>query len=873
MSDPFLDGEGGSLLEKEVGRLRLENRELRLTNTNLRARLALATPNTSISGEVHRVPAAGAEPNGHAVTNSDADNAAATAATAEQQQQRETPRRRARGSSSSNGAASSVQVSTARIQEAVQQVRKELQGELEKHRTALAAEKAAKEQLKREFELFVSTTCEREAAYQLVYAQLFREMEEEKELVRSAQAQLEEQRLQSVEMRKSLEAAVAAARSTGVNGGVPDTSCSTARPTTTAAGDASAEAQPAEDGDTAPTAKRQRTTKEVLSAPAPRQHIRRLPKDLNWVDLAGVTSLANAATPAHGEAEMASVSESSAVELAGPRQLKIIAGGAALRKSRNSKRGRDSLSESSLSASRPAAATRRSANNTLTSLHVPVAPVFVSAAAKVSPSTARSKDSHAAAAAEPHKHTDTRALHAGAIDAPQSSSTSSAAPTSAAVEALWRLLAKHTEATQGFLPLWQHLAALRGPDRQTTLRVLVSVLVHLLGPDAQTPAAGAARGFHRLADFSSLPASFTSQSTSITVVATAIRLLAVQLEEAKQQQRSSAEALRQSHMLLNSLFYRVCVATLCRWQVVADGGADALEQWATAVIHLYGFQPDLLRLMQYTNTTAAYHRTRLAHSWITYTARCIFALCFTVSSSSLAEATAAASHWQELCDSVGWSPHALPLERIETAAARCVATTRVGHGPLTASCAEEALLSLRLVVLYKGFDHMEQIAKLLEQPGVLPMAITKEIYAELVSLAVRDRIPFRTQDALHHALRLLREYLQEVGPERCTSAEHFVSAPRRSHVLAALTLLRVESHVPSASTSEKEAGTSAPRASAVATASEEVREEGRAAALQWLQAQKVALEMVRQSRALSTDRPLLLRDTPLGRVLLSDATD
>ncbi|KPI87349.1 hypothetical protein ABL78_3537 [Leptomonas seymouri] len=883
MTDPFLESKDGRLLEEEVKRLRLENRELRLKNTNLRARLTLATSTTSsVDAEAHQARFAGAGADGAATSREFGERQGeakpgeptfardgadivptpsgnAVGATGADVTTEPPPHgRRTRGPPPSSTTGSSSPVSAARIQEAVQQVKRELQGELEAHRKAAASAKAEKEQLKREFEHFVSTTCEREAAYQLVYMQLYREMEEQKELVRSAQAQLEEQRLQSVEMRKTLEAAVAAASHSG-GGGAPQSFSSPVTPS-----DTSAVVPPAREDLTVIAAKRQRTTKEAANAPAPRQHIRRLPKDLNWAGLAGV---APAAGPngAPQEAETASATDSSVPDSTGPRELKIIAGGATLqntRKAQHMKRSRDAVSETSLPGSAPSV--RRSVRKTITGFTVPVAPVFASASAKAAPNSSSGTGSPN----NINKRSDVCASSAAVALLP--SSSLGQVPASAAVESFWRLLAQHSEATQGFLPLWQHLNVLRGSDRHTVLEVLVSLLVHLLSPDV--PAAFLTTQTPQPASFASLPHSFTSQTTSIAVVATAIRLLAVQLEDAAEQQRGNAETQQQARMYLSSLFYRVCVVTLCRWQV-SDSAFEVLEHWAMAVHHLYGFQPALLQLMQYTNTTSAYHRTRLVHSWISFTAQCIFSQCFTASSSSALPAETAVARWRELCDSVGWSTHAQPLERIEAAAARCIATTRVGHGPFTAACAEEALLSLRLAVLYKGFDHMEQIAKLLEQPGVLPMVITKEIYAELVSLAVRDRIPFRTQAALHHALHLLREYLQEVAPERCTSAEHFVCAPRRSHVLAALALLRVgpdpllkktEAPLPSS------ASVVGAQGYAVMAASE-VREAGRKAALQWLQAQKVALEMVRQSRAVAPDRLVLLRDTPLGRILLREA--
>ena len=919
MADPFLDNEEeGNLLEREIKRLRLETRELRLTNTNLRARLALVTPSASVDGDAHRPRLASTGPS-RTTANSEADvigaqtttgetardDAEHTAAASAHATDAAPSQRRTRGKAPASEDKATAQVSAARIQEAVQKAKRELHEELEQRRKSAAAEKAEKEQLKREFELFVSTTCEREAAYQLVHTQLYRELEEQREVVRSAQAQLEEQRLQSVEMRKSLEAAVAAAAVASAASASAATSSSAAAtnskgglgkaPTVTApshpsrVSTAEAGESAEDDATTAPSTTKQHQQQHqqqqqhteitpVPSSSSSRQRSKRLPKNLDWAGVADVASPAPQ-YPAVQEAETASAAASSAPDSTGPRPLRIVAGGAMLRSTRASQRGKRGRSAVSVaSASQSQSADRRGARH-LVELHMPVAPVFASSStpAKTAPSSGSGNSNST--------------QRTGSHDAsPGVSSMSSAAgPSSAAVESLWRLLAQHTAATQGFLPLWQHLAVLRGPDRHTVLRVLISVLVHLLGPEpTSTPTNASPRVSSaaalpvespHLPFYSSLSLSFVTQPTSLVMVATAIRLMAVQLEDAAQQQRGTANAQQHAMTtLLGSLFYRMCVATLRRWQA-SDCAADALEHWATAVLHLYGFQPNLLQLMQYTNTTSAYHRTRLPRSWISYTAQGIFSQCFTTTSPSsvpsASSATAAlpaetaAARWCELCDSVGWSTHAIPLERLETAAARCVAMTRVNHGPMTAACAEEALLSLRLIVLYKGFDHMECIAKSLEQPAVLPMAITKEIYAELVSLAVRDRVPFRTQDALHHALQLLREYLQEVGPERCSSAEHFVSAPRRSHVLAALALLRVDT----ATGTEAKGGAAPPSAAFVVTASNEVREAGRKAAQQWLQAQRAALDMVRQSRALAPDHLLLLRDSPLGRILMREAID
>ncbi|CAJ1038238.1 hypothetical protein Q4I30_008120 [Leishmania utingensis] len=809
MADPFI--ETGNPLELEVTRLTQENRELRQENTRLRARISLtatpsATPSNALSerASVRSVVDAIAAPvgaslgakstdkPGHALSHS--STRAETKSTQKQHQQQA--------------------VSTARIEEAVQRVKKELHGEVEKYQKVAEVKASQMEQLKQQFELFVTATCEREAAYELVYMQVFRDLEEQRSLVRAAQAQLEVQRLEAVKMHTSLQAAVAPSKHGTLASSSPNPPPKTED---VAVASSSSAVRPA---------KRTRTGKiathidDSNKSNATESHVTQ--EDVVEVQQE-VTASEPKATPE-------------------PRQLRIVLGGAALRadsKSTQLKRPRANSAVSVPSATR---STRARESAAFTQLHIPVAPVF--AAASVGTASGAVKPA------------EISSLETAAAASPAAASASSPAQQTAgnALGDLWALLARHTEATHGFLPLWQHLAHLRGPDRLAALRVMISLLLQLLGPaDAALP----------LVLPASLSISAGAPPTSITVLATAIRLLEVQLESEMQQQRGAVVSrtdatAQQCSTLFRSLFYRLCVATLRRWQT-AEAEVDAVDNWATALVHLYGFQPALSKLAQYTNSTIAYERPRLAHGWITYTAQAIFAQCFTSSPTSSAEV--AVGRWRELCESIGWSPHSLPLEQLETAAARCVARTRVGLGSFTAVCAEEALLALRLVVLYRGFDHMKRIATLLELPGVLPMAITKEIYAELVSLAVMDRAPFRTADALQHALRLLREYVQEVSPERCTSAEHFVSVPRLSHLLATLALLRVESTDTTATARGTETDSLIGKAV----------QESRQTALRWLHAQKVALNMVCQSTTFAHDRQLLLRDTVLGQRLLSDA--
>ncbi|TPP42089.1 hypothetical protein CGC20_28155 [Leishmania donovani] len=770
MADPFLDV--GNPLELEVTRLTQENRELRQENARLRARISLtATPSETASNAVSE----------RSTLRRADDTAAVPVGTSPGAKPIDKPggalsHRFTRAAETSSPKQHKQQaVSTARIEEAVQRVKKELRGEVEKYQKAAETKASQMEQLKQQFELFVTTTCEREAAYELVYMQVFRELEEQRALARIAQAQLEEQRLEAVEMRTSLQAAAAAAAA--------PSKCSTLVSLSPSPPSKSEDVAVASSSSAARPVKRCRTGKTATHADD------------------GYKSNATEAQTTQEEVvevqqEVAMTAPNATPE---PRQLRIVQGGAALRADSKTSRLKRPRASSAMSVSSATRSTRtRQSAAAVAQLHMPASPVFAAAsvsAADISVGVAVTSSSGTAATAFP---------------AAASASSPARRTASDALGDLWTLLARHTEATHGFLPLWQHLARLRGSDRLAALRVMIPLLLHLLGPaDATIP----------LVLPAPLSASVAAPPTSITVLATAIRLLET-----------------------------------------AEAGADAVDNWATALIHLYGFQPALSKLVQYTNSTIAYERTHLAHSWVTYTAQAIFAQCLTSSSTSSAEV--AVARWRELCDSIGWSPHSLPLERLEAAAARCVARTRVGLGSFTAACAEEALLSLRLVVLYRGFDHMERIAALLEMPGVLPMVITKEIYAELVSLAVMDRAPFRTTDAIQHALRLLREYVQEVSPERCTSAEHFVSVPRLSHLLAALALLRVESTNTAATA----------RSTETDSAFCEAVQEGRQTALRWLQAQKVALNMVRQSAALARDRQLLLRDTVLGQRLLRDAS-
>ncbi|KAK7197922.1 hypothetical protein NESM_000746700 [Novymonas esmeraldas] len=819
-ADPFL--ETGGALEQEVTRLTQENRELRQENSRLRARISLAaTPSAAVS----------VAPSEHPSLRSVVDTAAISSRTSPGagvvQKSGDTASARHTRSAGTAGAKPppSQAASAARIEEAVQRVKKELRGEVDKYQKAAEAKTTQIEHLAQQFEHFVTTTCEREAAYELVYTQVFRELAEQRALVAAAEAQLEEQRLEAVGMRTALQAAVAAASASATARAAaphvqspPPTAEDVATETTSSSA--------------LPPAKKTRTRKAAAAAGSSDPPTAPEAQDTQEDAEEGEQGT-DAPAPVPGAAEE-------------PRRLRIVVGGAALRADPSRlKRPRANAAASSSSSVRPSR-THASA----TSLRMPAAPLFSSATA-----TPASSDAVSVSATSAHAPAAPPTLMRQSMGDP--------------VRELWGLLAPRAGAARDLLPLWQLLSRLRGPDRLTAMTEMIAVLLYQLGPaDAPPPPPMSHASSPSSPSASSSGAA--GASAPVTAVATAIRLLAMQLEDEAQQQHGAAvaridAASQHCTALFHSLFYRVCVATLRRWQLV-ETGADAVESWATALTHLYGFQPAVVKLAQYTNATAAYEWTRLEGGWVAYTAHAIFAQCFASSSSSpspsssLSSAEAAEVRWRELCESVGWSPHSLPLERLEEAAARCVAHTRVGRGPYTPACAEEALLSLRLVVLYRGFDHLERVARLLELPGVLPMAATQEIYAELVSLAVMDGTPFRTADALQHALFLLREYVQEVAPERCTSAEHFVSVPHLSHLLATLALLRAEATAGVADAAEGTAAT------------QQALQSCRQVALHWLQAQKVALSMVRQSPALAADRRLPLRDTELGQRLLREVS-
>lgn len=857
MSDPFL--QEGAPLRLELQRLRNENRELRSTVAKLRTHSTTSTiltrslPTTtemvggamatSLHGPSNTITEDHEEAPSSSHTSVQGTGVAAagltsivSVATAAQVTRPNSP-----------ASTSTKQTSNKRIHEAVLRVRKELQSDVEQLQKTCDRKVAEAAQLRRQFELFVSATCEREAAYQVVYDQLYMELEENRRMASSLQQQLEEQRTQAQMALDSLTAEVRA-----LNARVPLDSAEAVVP---GEGRPPAPAK-ARKGSLAPPMKKRTASVKLASqatdAPSPslsnkEGELVSTPHDttpqatahhdgkVDGDDISGEVD-----QKGEEKEEDMPMSRSAEVVSTEPRVLHMVKGGAGLRDQRKTQRGkrpRDGGASTVPVGSLGGVATHRAKR--VSAFSIPSGVVFSSTPETPNTQSAPPKDILAQ---------DTAGPAASNRSLPNDSS-SSPAPVRLSADAsaaqVLRQAIDDPDLCQDPLRLWQFIAGLKGPVQTSLAAISCSNLTRLVGPPTSSSPGRA----------SCVEEQF--KLAHLEMLASVVRIIAVQRKWASLQRTGAArggvwavssEAEEKGDTasgLLGRVFYALCVAALQHWRYVQLNETEShmtpgillksLDPWRQSIAALFGFPRRLVELATYTNSLDAWNALRLPRTWLTFTIQSIFSLCYVPEDPAVAVTPDAENQWISLCDEVGWSPHRVPLDRLEAAAVRCVVTA--------GAAAETALLSLHLMILYRGMGYIATLGQLLRQPGMAASGVADGVFAELVSMAVLDGPPLSTAVALRDAIGFLQEYMLRVAPTQCTSVEHFVRLPNRSHLLSALALLHMGEGDAAHAAQQKKT-------------------------LQWLRAQAVAIDMVQQRQSVPLGRPLALRDTSLGRSLL-----
>ncbi|KAH9598165.1 hypothetical protein LSM04_005502 [Trypanosoma melophagium] len=238
-------------------------------------------------------------------------------------------------------------------------------------------------------------------------------------------------------------------------------------------------------------------------------------------------------------------------------------------------------------------------------------------------------------------------------------------------------------------------------------------------------------------------------------------------------------------------FYECTVSTLRAWRLgsLVSGQQHVLGPWMLTVRHLCGFVEDFHMVMRYyANLEHVLNALTIPKSLTRYTIQAVMSLCyFTSSSESLTasvEKVGDIESWMSFCDAMDWSYNELPLDKIGSAAARLLAHSddAYKHG--------EALLSLRLLVLQKGFGLLQPLMEELRTSG--GEVDVDAAFAELFSLAVIDlQLEDPRDEQWRRAMAFFSDYLSTCSVERVKSAEELIAACKDTHLLVLRAVLQL----------------------------------------------------------------------------------
>ncbi|SCU72743.1 uncharacterized protein TEOVI_000432100 [Trypanosoma equiperdum] len=354
------------------------------------------------------------------------------------------------------------------------------------------------------------------------------------------------------------------------------------------------------------------------------------------------------------------------------------------------------------------------------------------------------------------------------------------------------------------------------------VRLVVRKLVHLLGPDTAVSAGNT-----------------LDHSPQLQRLSLVLRLACVvRLRETE----SGGDALFFA-------FYESTISALRSWRLssTAEGQRDVLKLWMIAVRHLYGFVEDFHMLTRYyANTDGVMEALTLPKLLTCYAVRAVMGNCYFIPSAqpSLVEVEADVQLWTTFCDTMDWSGSELPIDGIGAAAVNILShsTDERSRG--------EALLSLRLLVLQKGFGFLQSLTERLRvASGDVDV---DEAFAELFSLAVVDlQLEDPLDDQWDRAMSFFMDYLYNCSVEQVNSVEELLTGCKEAHLLVLRAVFQLCS------------GTGALA---------EQRVEHATRALRWLKALRVGLDRsargVASSPLTSVSKGHLLDRTSLGKDLV-----
>ncbi|ORC91420.1 uncharacterized protein TM35_000064250 [Trypanosoma theileri] len=311
--------------------------------------------------------------------------------------------------------------------------------------------------------------------------------------------------------------------------------------------------------------------------------------------------------------------------------------------------------------------------------------------------------------------------------------------------------------------LWKHTERVMHISKgvfEAFIKEAVRKMVHLLSPEGTEP---------------------VDHSSQLRCLALVVRMAcAVQLRETDQGEEALFVA-----------FYECTVSTLRAWRLgtLVSGQQHVLGPWMLTVRHLCGFVEDFHMVMHYyANLEHVLNALTIPKSLTRYTIQAVMSLCyFTSSSESLTPSVGKSGDietWMSFCDAMDWSYNELPLDMIVSAAARLLAQSNDAykHG--------EALLSLRLLVLQKGFGLLQPLMEELRSSG--GEVDVDAAFAELFSLAVIDlQLEDPRDEQWCRAMAFFSDYLSTCSVERVKSAEELIAACKDTHLLVLRAVLQL----------------------------------------------------------------------------------
>nr|CCC95572.1 unnamed protein product [Trypanosoma congolense IL3000] len=235
-------------------------------------------------------------------------------------------------------------------------------------------------------------------------------------------------------------------------------------------------------------------------------------------------------------------------------------------------------------------------------------------------------------------------------------------------------------------------------------------------------------------------------------------------------------------------FYESTISALRSWRLcsTAAGQRLVLKMWMITARHLYGFVEDFHMVTRYhANSERLLEALTLPKFLTRYAVQAVMSHCYFVpSQSSTGSVPDDLEHWISFCDAMDWSSSELPYDRLGVAAVTILSSSTDERRR------DEALLTLRLLVLHKGFGFLQSLTEQLRMSrGDVDVDAA---FAELFSLAVID---LQLEDPLDEewgrAMSFFMDYLSSSSVEQVKSAEEMLASCKEAHLLVLRAVLQL----------------------------------------------------------------------------------